>query len=324
MKHILSLLILFALIGKPQALSALKSANYTESNGRFLQIRVYLEGALMNNNNEVSSTGRPLMRDNLRINPINGQNYIPNTDPYQTTIGDVNLSLTNTHTGEGSNPVLCTIADPNTVFNINGENAIVDWIFVEIRKNSDYTKLLATRSGLLQRDGDVVDMDGTSPLFFPDLTDNNFYIVVRHRNHLGSMSQLVNADQLMDFTDVNFPLFDYGTTLLDQKDFTGLSVRKKMFGNYQALWAGDFNSNCKINCFISNDDLNIAVYEELIAGSPLTVGYFQGDFDLNGMVSTANQNNDAYFLELQTKNYPLNNTKVNNFDLFLEQVPQKR
>ena len=47
-----------------------------------LRIRVYLEGAIMENDDAKSSENKPLMRDNLRISPFTGSNYIPVVDPY--------------------------------------------------------------------------------------------------------------------------------------------------------------------------------------------------------------------------------------------------
>ncbi|MBK8372321.1 MAG: hypothetical protein IPL20_13375 [Saprospiraceae bacterium] len=47
-----------------------------------IRARVYLEGALMENGDARSSTNRPLMRDNLRVSPYTGLNYIPVRDPY--------------------------------------------------------------------------------------------------------------------------------------------------------------------------------------------------------------------------------------------------
>ncbi len=69
-----------------------------------------------------------------------------------------------------------------------GTEAIVDWVTLELRDASDNTVVLASRPALLQADGDVVDMDGTSPVTFTDLNVSSAYVVVRHRNHLGVMT----------------------------------------------------------------------------------------------------------------------------------------
>ncbi len=43
------------------------------------------------------------------------------------------------------------------VFAVTGNNAIADWVLVELRSGSDPTRIVATRAALVQRDGDVVD-----------------------------------------------------------------------------------------------------------------------------------------------------------------------
>lgn len=64
---------------------------------------------------------------------------------------------------------------------------IVDWVFVEVLDVTD--AVIATRSALLQRDGDIVDIDGgNSAVSFEGLALGDYSVVVRHRNHLGVKS----------------------------------------------------------------------------------------------------------------------------------------
>lgn len=291
--------------------------------GQRLNIRVYLEGALLNNGNAVSAEGKPLMRDNLRVSPFNNLNYLPDTDPYQTIIGGVDLKMANAHVGIGNRADLCTVANPDEVFGVFGDNAIVDWVFVEIRKVNKSDIVIATRSGLLQRDGDVVDVDGVSSLWFPDLNDETFYVVVRHRNHLGAMSKIVTANQLIDFTSPSAQMFDFGTTKVEGLNFSNLSQKPNNIQGYRALWAGDFNADCKIKFSIPNDDLTIAFYEQDFIGTGYLTGYFQGDFDMNSIVTFTGPDNDAALLEMQAKNYNLNPSHLPNFNYFIEQIPSR-
>lgn len=294
-----------------------------DEGGQRLRIRAYLEGALINNGNAVSEDGKPLMRDNLRVSPFNNLNYLPATDPYQTTISDINLSTINTHVGTGSSPEFCTVAQPEVVFGVTGDNAIVDWVFVEIRKANQHNLTLATRSGLLQRDGDVVDVDGVSDLWFPTLIDETFHVVIRHRNHLGVMTQIVTSEQIIDFTSAMTPLFDFGTTIIEGLNYGNLAQKTNVVQGYRALWAGDFNSDCKIKLAIPNDDLTTAFYEQDYSGTGYTPGYFQGDFDMNSVVTFTGSPNDAALLENQAKTYNLNPTALPNFNYFIEQVPPR-
>jgi len=45
--------------------------------------------------------------------------------------------------------------------------------------------VISTRGVLLQRDGDIVETDGISPVNFAGFPGGNYYISIKHRNHLG-------------------------------------------------------------------------------------------------------------------------------------------
>lgn len=88
------------------------------------------------------------MNDVLRtlVNP----NGFPLTEPY-TALGF-------TSTGGGGGETINA-----TVLTTTGNDAIVDWVFVQLRSSTDNTSVQYTRCALVQRDGDVVDVDGSSP-----------------------------------------------------------------------------------------------------------------------------------------------------------------
>ena len=66
---------------------------------------------------------------------------------------------------------------------------VVDWVMVEFRSASDATQVLDTQVGLLKANGDIVGVDGISPIFGQNLgSANQVYVVVKHRNHLAVMS----------------------------------------------------------------------------------------------------------------------------------------
>ena len=136
-----------------------------------LAATAYLQGAI------IDGTGG-LMRDDLRTN-----NLIPLTSPYSDGL----------------------IADASVLTPV-GTDAIVDWVFVELRDATDNTAILYSQSALLQRDGDVVAIDGASALNFAAPT-NSYYVVIKHRNHLGVMTAstvaLSSTVAIVDFTDAN-------------------------------------------------------------------------------------------------------------------------
>jgi len=123
----------------------------------------------------------------IRVNPIVFLQG-PGTDPFA---GELSLMRDNLRT---ANPVLIpttspydgSICDPS-VFLITGTNAIVDWIFVELRDPTDPSVVITAQSALLQRDGDVVGPDGSTSLQF-SVPQSSYYIAITHRNHLGILS----------------------------------------------------------------------------------------------------------------------------------------
>lgn len=315
-----------------------------------VNIRMYLSGALLANGGEQAIDGRPLMRADLRVSPFSGANVLPTVDPYNpANIGEFDHALGYTgfglldgfvHVGAAALEAEFQNAYP-TAFDATGEDAIVDWVFVELRDKSDYGDVVATRSAFVQRDGDVVELDGVSGLRFPDLMVDDYYVVVSHRNHLGAMSANAQTPQqlldLVDFTDQSFDVFDHGTNTFDWngnaisgRDYTGLAQYEAKFG-YNALWGGDFRHDGKVKFDATGNDQQILIYDVL--GNPnnteynsnydFSIGYLQGDFDLNSKSKLDSPNDDTNAIYLRVLFYPLNTTFVTNFDLFFEQVPNR-
>lgn len=294
-----------------------------------LRIRVYLEGAMIDNNNAFSQLGRPLMRDNLRKGPDTGWNVIPQKDPYKFATPYVDVTQYYQYTMPGILPQYDEITDSASVFSIEGDDAIVDWVFVQLRSKDDYRNVIATRSGLLQRDGDIVDLDGVSPLGFAGLTVDSFYVAVRHRSHLGVMSRLVARNQLVDFTSVNTPVFDFGTTLNNGYDYTNQATNNTTKNGYRTLWAGDFNGDGKLKFTNPSDDINVLYFDILFhEGNPnananynFGYGYYQGDVNMNGKIKFDNPNDDKNLLYAQILFYKLNAEFISNFNFFIQQIP---
>ena len=143
-----------------------------------LSPKAFLQGAYN------TSTG--LMNDNLR-----SLGLIPWAEPYSGLSGFI-------HVGGGGETTT------STVLSATGKDAIVDWVFVELRSTTDPTIVLGTRSALIQRDGDIVDTDGVSPIKFIGLAPSDYYVSIRHRNHLGvltaSSKKLLSTTTNIDFT----------------------------------------------------------------------------------------------------------------------------
>ena len=144
-----------------------------------VQAKIFLQGSY--------NTATGLMNDNLRA-----QNLIPLTEPYTGLSG-----FTHVDGGGGETTT-------NALLAVTGNDAIVDWIFIDLRAKQDATTVVATRAALLQRDGDIVETDGLSPVKFGDVIPDDYFISVRHRNHIGARTATTKTLQqtptLIDFT----------------------------------------------------------------------------------------------------------------------------
>ncbi|MFZ1687202.1 MAG: delta-60 repeat domain-containing protein, partial [Flavobacteriales bacterium] len=76
---------------------------------------------------------------------------------------------------------------PASLLSVTGNNAIVDWVLVEMRPVATPGTVAATRAALLQRDGDVVDLDGASTVGFAGLPAGSYCVAVKPRTHLPVM-----------------------------------------------------------------------------------------------------------------------------------------
>ncbi len=200
-----------------------------------------------------SSTG--LMADGLRSG-----GYIPTIEPYT---GMSNF----THKGNGGGEML----DNANVLTITGNNAIVDWVFIELRDKTTPSTVIATRSALIQRDGDIVETDGTSALTFNDVIAGDYYIAVRHRNHLGFRTA---ALQTLTTSPLSLNLSDGSNTLFG-------SGALKAVGSVYVMYSGNGDSNGVVNAVDKN-----SVW--LIQNGQFT--YLRGDYDMNGVVNAADLN----------------------------------
>ncbi len=65
-------------------------------------------------------------------------------------------------------------------------SGVVDWILLKLKENDSTS--VKTRAAFLKNNGNIVDLDGTSPVTLNDILPDNYYVVVKHRNHLSVMS----------------------------------------------------------------------------------------------------------------------------------------
>lgn len=260
------------------------SEGFINSNFRIkVDPKVFLQGPILN------PVEAGLMNDNLRQNGL-----IPTTSPY-----------TDSATCDAS------------VFTVTGNNAVVDWVWVELKAGNDSSRLINGKSALLQRDGDVVGLDGTSDLLM-NAAPTNYYVVVKHRNHLGIMSAATigfneSTPTAVDFTNSSF--LTYG-------DF----AQAQLTSNDMALWAGDVNGNGQIRYLGPGNDTNIIKERVLnpVNGNPSGSNFYPysdydtADIDMNGMIRYLGPNNDTSILKAIILGHPENGSLSNFFPIFAQ------
>ncbi|CAN5494303.1 hypothetical protein BH10BAC3_BH10BAC3_01490 [soil metagenome] len=209
--------------------------------------KVFLQGTFD------AATG--LMKDKLRnstgvytAGSLPASNILPTTDPYRIAPYNVAFAQVANSVAENltSNAVLNDLANPN--------DQIVDWVFVELRNKTSNTvaAVVATRSVLVQRDGDLVDIDGTSPVYFKNIDSTNNYVVsIRHRNHLGLSSNPANALSI----GLKSTTFDF-TNTANTSNFFGSAANYTQAGAPAKvlLWSGNVYLNNLSNYLGLNTD----------------------------------------------------------------------
>ena len=178
-----------------------------------------------------------LMNDNLRSN-----NVIPTTSPY-------------------ADAATCNAS----VFNTTGNNAIIDWVWIEVRASSDQTTVIAQTSALLRANGKVVATDGVSAVPV-NVQSGSYYIMIGHRNHLGILTS--NAVNLNGGTKV----LDLSTN--SELVMGGTNGIGNMGSGRFALYSGDFDGNGQVQ---NADATGVMPFLGLS-------GYYNADINMNGQV----------------------------------------
>ncbi len=128
-------------------------------NAKRFEITVNLQGAY----NSVASN----LDDQLRT-----LSNFPVIEPY-TALG----YTVNENASACLNPLLLTAVSPSA-------ESMIDYIYVELR--SDLTTFVTSKVGLLRKNGSIANLDGTP--FTICVNSGDYYVVLKHRNHLGTMS----------------------------------------------------------------------------------------------------------------------------------------
>lgn len=220
-----------------------------------VQVRALLQGAW--------DPAQGMMRDDLRQAGL-----IPANEPYTA------LGYTVTEPAAPLTPA---------ILGVTGQNAVVDWVLVELRDATDPAVIVASVAALLQRDGDIVGLDGYQRLLF-DVPLAEYHVAVRHRNHLGAMSaEPVNAASegaMVDLSAASTATY-------------GMDAQRVLPNGRKALWMGNVVNDNELRYTNTNNDREPIL--QILGGSvPTNVisGYHQTDVNMDGLVKYVGNYND--------------------------------
>lgn len=234
------------------------------------------------------NTSTNVMSDALRIN-----NLIPITEPYSTVSGGNILTALLRGSGGAETSTTAIVGSAAAATN----DAIVDWVLVQLHRTSDNV-VVTQRAVLLQKDGDIVDTDGISPVNLAGNAAGSYYISIKHRNHLG-----VRSSASLGLMKVTSSAYNFSTGLAQALTPSSSSAMTNKYGvgitttNFM-LWAGNGNTNNSVRYAGPQNDETVLLNNAPLNGNKLTVasGYYQADYNMNGSVRYAGAQNDENIL----------------------------
>jgi len=185
---------------------------------------------------------------------------------------------------------------------------------------------------LLQRDGDIVEVDGVSPVSFT-LPNGDYYVAIRHRNHLGAMTA-----QPITLSDVPNRVVDFTNPATDLYRLPDANIRSnypmKKVGDYNCLWGGNANANRTVifqGPQLDQDKLFYDIYthpdNKGENGYPnhnfIISDYCLGDSNMDGELKYQGPNNDIDNLMFFNVILHDENPDFRGNKIIYEQIPRK-
>lgn len=214
----------------------------------------------------------PTYAGGLMSDGIRAAGQVPLAEPY-TAITSY------THSGSGGGETI-----PSGVLSTTGTgNDIVDWAFAQLHRSSDGA-VVATRAVLIERDGNVVDVDGlnnkTNFINFAGEIAGNYYVSIRHRNSLG-----VRSAGTLALARTTATTFNYSTglaqVLAGGSNDAMTTIQPGVFG----LWGGNVNSDLFSRRTGSATINDYSLFLNYLGASTAINGvYRREDFNMDGNV----------------------------------------
>ncbi len=144
---------------------------------------------------------------------------------------------------------------------------VVDWVLLGLRTGTSGASLASRRAAFLKSDGTVVDLDGSSPVAFSGVPLGDYFVVVRHRNHVAAMTATARP--------MNAPADSCDFTTGLGKYFGGSA--KSLGGGRWAIFSGDYSGDG----FIDASDFTGPDNEIFLSG------YRRADLNLDGFIDAS-------------------------------------
>lgn len=275
--------------------------NYLDNNDEpsvHLSVRAYLQGAY--------NTQTGLMTDKLLT-----KGFLPKPQPFDKLVTSFGYTVF-----EGVPPFnhFGKEVMSDSVKAMTAGDAPVDWMLLELRDVEDPVKRVAAKATLLQRDGDVINAEtGSTNIVFRGVPPGDYYVVLRHRNHIGVMTatrlSLTETATVIDFTQPSYAV--YGNN------------QRYLAGDKAFLWAGDANNSNSVVGSGPGSDANIMLGSLLISPDNTLVtthfkmaGYYATDLNLDGLTVFSGPGNDLNLLFGNVMIHPLNDNSNANFVIY--------
>ncbi len=244
-------------------------------------------------NDWVNTTGIPAA-DLLQEWKLADPNYTMNVTAFIRGAWNTGTQLMNTTSGGINNILPLNQPYNDAAFdNYNGGESvpagffashtnIVDWVLLDFRKpasglpaDANISSSIGRKAAFLLNNGTIVNLDGVTPVSVAINKQGAGYVVLKHRNHLGVMSNQLPSNAAGTYTNDFSSLagyYDNPSIVSDPAQLLPASAPAKY-----GMWAGNANKDATVNA----GDVGLV---KANANVTLT-GYVFGDVNMDGTVN---------------------------------------
>ncbi len=159
--------------------------------------------------------------------------------------------------------------DPRNVSTIPTD--VVDWVLLQLR-NTVSGSTIVSKSVFLHKDGRLVNDDGSTDEIALNASEGDYYIVIKHRNHLKVMSSTA-----VTLNSTTATLYDFTTSA---SQFYGTGGAVELENGVWGMWSGDADGSGVVDAGDRNSTWN----------DRNKSGYENSDVDLSGVVDAGDRN----------------------------------